>query len=339
MDYHLDRIIRYSTEREYENLYKWSLKEFDENGNQLGRDQIPWKGGLSFTATELNYLSTIVKHAPFHFSENNDEAETEDNEEDPAVFDDKILGYLQPGFPAEDNWDDETVYSMFGTERIVENFQLMIIRINPTLEGEGEKETKERVSVWGIPRNTVGIDFRDYTQEDVIQITVRLKPENFDPLVKRLQIGAIDQLYLNIEKVPGFYSEWSPEVSTNRVKVLAMGNNEEVVMPDGVDFQPPYLHGVNWAKGFSLSARTNSKLTLKPTPRLKDTDSLYPLNQFELDEYSESVLSVAADEEQRPDPNIQLIIQLAETKKAIASLKVPLWLAVILLGLIVLSLL
>jgi hypothetical protein len=53
MEYHVDNRVVLSSEREHKSLYSWSIKEFDEEGKQIGRDQIPWEWALNFEVVEL----------------------------------------------------------------------------------------------------------------------------------------------------------------------------------------------------------------------------------------------------------------------------------------------
>ena len=51
MNSHLERGLRINTKPEYKSLYSWAINEIDAEGQQIGRDQIPWPWTLSFTAT------------------------------------------------------------------------------------------------------------------------------------------------------------------------------------------------------------------------------------------------------------------------------------------------
>ena len=53
MDYHTDFAVKLNTETEYSSLYEWCLQEFDSDGEQVGRDLIPWSWSLYFTDTNL----------------------------------------------------------------------------------------------------------------------------------------------------------------------------------------------------------------------------------------------------------------------------------------------
>ena len=46
----------------------------------------------------------------------------------------------------------------------------------------------------------------------------------------------------------GFYSEWSPSISTRNVKVLTKGSEHKITLPPGHQFEPPRLGNVGEAK-------------------------------------------------------------------------------------------
>jgi hypothetical protein len=55
-------------------------------------------------------------------------------------------------------------------------------------------------------------------------------------------------LILSVGSVDGFYSEWSPSISTRKVKVLTKGSKQEITLPPGHQFEPPRLGHVGEAE-------------------------------------------------------------------------------------------
>lgn len=53
LDFHLDRKVALNQDSKHQSLYKWSLQEHDDDGKQLGPDQVPWEWSVEFTATEM----------------------------------------------------------------------------------------------------------------------------------------------------------------------------------------------------------------------------------------------------------------------------------------------
>jgi hypothetical protein len=58
----------------------------------------------------------------------------------------------------------------------------------------------------------------------------------------------VDEMALSVKSVAGFYSEWSPSISTHRVKVLTSGSEQKIIMPPGHSFKPPRLGYVGAAE-------------------------------------------------------------------------------------------
>jgi hypothetical protein len=48
--------------------------------------------------------------------------------------------------------------------------------------------------------------------------------------------------------VSGFYSEWSPSISTTSVKVLTTVDQQKIILPPGLEFEPPRLGYVGEAR-------------------------------------------------------------------------------------------
>ena len=53
MKNHLDGEIRLERDTENSSLYPWCLQEFNEDGEKIGRDLIPYTGKLHFFASDL----------------------------------------------------------------------------------------------------------------------------------------------------------------------------------------------------------------------------------------------------------------------------------------------
>jgi hypothetical protein len=51
----------------------------------------------------------------------------------------------------------------------------------------------------------------------------------------------VDEITLSVGSVAGFYSEWSPSISTRNVKVLSGGDEQNIALPPNLDFEPPRL--------------------------------------------------------------------------------------------------
>ena len=144
MEYHLDRKIVLSEESEFKSLYKWFLRELDGKDKKLGRDQIPWRWSLYFTMSDIAFLSSlgVDRHSP-----PSDKSSLHQRE--------FIKAKLVPNDARDSRLNSHTSYSMFGTNRIISDFELGIY---PT-----DGEVEEKCTVWGGISYTADIDFRAFS--------------------------------------------------------------------------------------------------------------------------------------------------------------------------------
>jgi hypothetical protein len=77
---------------------------------------------------------------------------------------------------------------------------------------------------------------------------------------------------LRVGFVHGLYSEWSPSISTNRVKVLTSLKDHQLVIPEGCAIAPPTLGRVG---EFDVSFMTMRALD-KPTREVELSDDELP---------------------------------------------------------------
>lgn len=254
MDHHLNRRVVLSEDSEFKNLYKWSLQELDEEGAKIGRDLIPWDWGLDFTATELSYSDGMTIEPDYG----------SDDEEMPIVTRNRrhVRAKLRPGSPQEWHRNRQTSYSMFGTDRTITAFELFI---EPLAEGQEQ----DCCRVWGSVSYTTDIDFRDETTDDTIIFYLYVRPEAFERYVEAVKAAQVDQAVLYVKRVAGFYSDWSPAISTNSIKVLTdYAKDHPVEPPEGCEIVPPRLGEVD-----EVSLTLVRKLTLEhPAPEPAEDD-------------------------------------------------------------------
>ena len=320
MDHHLDREIRLINESEYKSLYSWSLQEFDNDGKEIGTKQIPWYWNLSFTASELSYHQTIETEDTFDFDEDdfrNGDEKAHKRKDSKVNYSEMIIGALHSGWCNDGEYlEDDTSYSMFGTGRNLIKFTLRIIKM--------EEDAAERCILTGGVSFDYEVDFRDETQDDYMEVYLQLTTERFDLILEAIKNKAPDVVRLRLGRVSGFYSEWSPGISTSHVKILVRGDDQKLIMPDGCDIKPPRLGDVG---EFSFSITQRHKLNPKIDLQSLDVDKLFEQGR-EKDGWGEDVEEIA---EKEPDSNSLLSAQLARNEQAISKLKTPLWLIFILL--------
>ena len=319
MDHHLDREIRLINESEYKNLYSWSLQEFDSDGKELGVAQVPWYWNLTFTASELSYHQTIETEDTFDFDEDdfrNGDEKAHKREDSKVNFSEMITGTLHSGRCDDGEYlQDDASYSMFGTERNLNKFTLRIFKI------EEDDDIAERCRLTGGVSFDYEVDFRDETQDDYLEVYLWLLPERYNAILEAIKTKSPDVVRLRLGRVSGFYSEWSPEISTSRVKILVRGDDQKLIMPDGCDVKPPRLGDVG---EFSLSLTQRHKFNPKIDLRSLDMDKLFE-EKWEDDSLGDE------DTEEKVDSKAILFAQLARNEQAISKLKTPLWLIFILL--------
>ena len=315
MDSHLDNKIQLNNKTEHESLYSWCLQEINSEGEQIGRDLIPWKWSFHFTASELRLNQGFEFGELSIFEDDEKEEEEEPNFQDTEV----ITANLHPGICTDGKWlEDDPRFSMLGTNRAITDFSL---RINAVDQGE-----KEYCKVWGCVSYTSEIDFRDETTPDTIEIYLGLSKERFNRLAELISNKSIDVARIGISRVYGFYSDWSPSISTNSVKVLARGSDQEIELPEGCEIEPPRLGDVG---KFDLTLITRSKLDPKQNLKALNISKLFE-DDYEMYEDEEEIV-------EPEDVNKILLAQIARNQAELIKLKTPVWFVAILLGVLLLT--
>ena len=254
MKYHLDRRIVLNAEPEHKSLYNWSLHELDADGKKVGRDQIPWHFSLYFTATEISVNNT-VEIARDLLDKSNDVATIRTKQ--------SIRAKLESGHPNDARSYRRTSYSMFGTERVISDFELVILKTD-------DLDAQPSCTAWGNVSNTFELDFRDETTSDSVTFYLHLSPEIFAKHAGQIAAGGVDEAILRVSGVNGFYSEWSPAVSTTDVKVLTDDEEQRIEEPSDCKIVPTRLGEVaeadficaEWLslRGSLLSQRTIGRM-------------------------------------------------------------------------------
>ena len=316
----LDREIRLWVNPKDSGLERWALQEFDDKGLQVGGNQVPWSGRNFFTATKLHLR---------YFLEGNDE-NPDDLEGDSRDLKEQeaITAELHPGHVDNGELRDASEYSMFGTDRIISKFSLRIVRLQ-------NKDSKEGVTVWGTPSYTLEIDFRNFYEKDCIQITIFLGADKFSRLAHAVKTGAVDSVVLTLSYVRGFYSEWTPTIFSDRIKVLTADEEQKVQIPDGCDIRPHRLFDFQLLSPERTVSDTSFSLTFEKRMELKfDADDERPPLKSMLRGPSELYRRVEADrqkEEARAQYASLLISRIERNEEALNALRIPIWLIFLLL--------
>jgi hypothetical protein len=234
MDFHLEKTLRLKTDPEHKNLYSWAINEIDDQGDVAGRDQIPWNWDHYFTGVSLVMDDSIeVKRTQREGEAVKTEVDQRQN----------IRVNLRPGDPRDggDYWR-QTTFRFFGTDRVISKFQLDIRPIRDPAE-------QESCSAWGSPSYSHDSDFVTETTDDTMMFYLFVRSDTFARYAAKITMAAADEIVLRVGSVQGFYSEWSPSISTREVKVLARGREQKIELPAGAEgFEPPRLGDVGEAE-------------------------------------------------------------------------------------------
>jgi hypothetical protein len=264
MEYDLTRKILYEN-TSGSTLYKWSLKEVDLETSKVGSDQIPWTFSSYFTLNDLTV---------FHRVASDWLTKQESSRFEEAIT---IKANLQSGFLNDTGvLKDRINFSMFGTDRTINDISLRIKRLTD--------ESKNEVCVSdGIVSYVSEIDFREEKVNDWLEFTITLRPSIFDNLVRRIETNSVNHAYLRLSGVHGFYSMWSPSISTYSVKVLTSGDFHK---PENDPSQLSLLPTLGKVEEFALVFKSHYELykeqelteeflnrVADEADRLKDTDN------------------------------------------------------------------
>ncbi len=228
LEFHLERKIRLSEASKYKSLYKWCLQELDEDGNQIGADQIPSEWSHHFTGNNLAYSTSIGSVGL---------PEDEDNPSELCKMQEFIFATLRPGVFRGGKWENATEFSMFGTKRTIRHFCLRIEKLKRDDPSEGCR-------IWGSASYTFETDHRDETTDDAVEVHLFISTDKFDRIADMIRKNEVDALHLHLGRICGFYSEWSPSVNTTRVKLLAADSAQQVMCREDCDIVPPRLGDV-----------------------------------------------------------------------------------------------
>lgn len=311
MEYLLDKKIRFTSESEYQSLYKWSL--FEHTGEPTGKEPnlIPWNWSLHFSASRIKVVRWIEK--AYHYR--NETTEGASTEQRISIRGDLFSGYCNDG----ESLERAVTYSMFGTNRGVKSFDLEINCID-------EPDVEEYCHMWGTPSYKSEIDFRTETVSDTVVVNIFLNKDRFFNLVELIESKKIDYVGLTLSKVSGFYDTWSPSVTTRDIKILT--DSHVVENQDEYQGDLPILGSVGeFALSFITYKNLNLKNNFRPIDAYGAFDTYQPSNlekELEKIRHEESIEyeGLRKKELEAQDKAKSLLIY----KGLADSIKLPLWL-------------
>jgi hypothetical protein len=206
LDFDVDLNVSLETVTKYENLYNWCLKESKENGDQIGRDLIPFRWSTAFHSTSFGVQRSISSERSFRFDEEQELESLKFSKED------VIFAKLEYGYYEDDGWRTPSI-AMVGSTREILDISLRIQCIDDV--------QRETCRVWGSLAFESDTDFRSERIEDSLQITYYLEHKKFNSLFELISNNQVDRLTIRLSDVEGFYSDWSPSIFPDFIKVLA----------------------------------------------------------------------------------------------------------------------
>ena len=105
-------------------------------------------------------------------------------------------------------------------------------------------------------------DFQNVTEPDSVQIYIHLKAEKYDELISFVKFPRPTGVAIRLTGVSGFYSEWSPSIRADRIKILANAKDQRLENPENLDFTPPTL---GFVKEFELTMQQKYPLSREAT--------------------------------------------------------------------------
>lgn len=223
MEYHFDSEISLQSESEHPSLYTWSLAELTNDPKQRPINLIPWQSKLFFTSSEIIFQRSIGGHLV---------GLSTDRKSEPSTHEETIRAQ----FDLSDRKDplENEQFSMLGTNRGIKKIGLRIVP-------HAVVESEENCTSHGWVSSTSEFDVDDETSEDVLTFDLNLTRATFDFLADGISLFGMNLLMFSVKEVSGFYSEWSPGITTDYVKILTNGNEHKVIDKDLVGIVPPRL--------------------------------------------------------------------------------------------------
>lgn len=303
MTFNLEKLVRYCGDSEHKSLYAWSLQESSPAGESLGRNLIPWNWTLRFAANELRIVTSYQLTERF---DDDGKRAVETRESSVIVANLRIDTEFSSEFREEG-----TKLSMLGSDREITDVSL---RIEPAEAANAP----ERCTMWGYPSFTTEIDFRDHTLPDQLQVQLAVTPARFAELCGLARGLRTLSVNVMISHVSGLYSDWSPAIATDSVKILTQEEDHAVADPPSPNSTVPRLGTVG---NFDLEVIQHVPV-YAPEDALSEDDADAGDEVSQMAATSTSPVPIDSETAQR------LIREQEITRKAIASLAVPLWTAV-----------
>jgi hypothetical protein len=287
MENDLEYKIEVRKEEEHKTLYEWYIAEIDDEGEEVGfltNKSIPFLWTNFFRFKNLNYASSL------EFDRRDDLLNKSKLKDLPEVTESQVI--TGNFFPYEID-DNQPKYSMFGTDRYIEEFKIFI-----------QKSDEPYCQLHGTPGFEYENDFRNHYVPDSVEITLGVSEKKFNEISEAIRNKSISSLFIQLSAVKGFYSNWSPSISTMRMKVLTRAHNLEIPkdIEKDIDIE---LHHLGEVGEFKLNMEIANDFVVPP----KIFDDNY-------DEYEKEGKTILSPNEELQKQTRNEIIKLGEIIKA-----------------------
>jgi hypothetical protein len=277
MDFHLEKEIILLDHTKRDGYYPWCLREISfkpiDEDEPFVIDYVPWSYGFHFTVSDIALIHRVdFEGEDKLFPPDNDEFKPREEASTIKVKDSEFIkATLHSGICNDgENLEQVTKFSMFGTDRIINNFNLQIFCID-NIEYSGE----DRHSISGNISHT----WEGETEPDSVCINFWLSKNRFDKLAKLISDKSVNVATVSIRDIPGFYSEHSAvNIRTSNVKVLTGVEEQKITIPERCDITLPTLGDIGQ---FNLSLITGNILNPKRNFNTLNAESLFEEPQEE----------------------------------------------------------
>lgn len=183
-EYFLELNAKLNKEPKNKALYDWCINEIHKETKVKGRDLIPFDGINEFKSTNISYNVSL---------ENN-------------TYKSKKFFYQNEWIKVQMIPDNEERYTMLGAARDIKDIVLTIHKKDKMIKGNNM-----RVKGYHAFSSE---DPDDIRYDEQLSFIIYLDKYNYEEIIHLAKKKLIDDVYLSVTDVKGFYSDWSPRVSS-----------------------------------------------------------------------------------------------------------------------------
>lgn len=195
-DEKLEYILKYK-DTPNTSLYEWSIDEIDREGKVVSEDLIPWDWRLHFKITSISYVSSMSAEYNYFVDDDNKNTYKE---------------YFRAELEQFDH--NEPRLEIFGDKKAVKEISLIIYSANE------KDDDSESLRAYASNDFEFEIDFEVRFEPSYLRFQLFLNDNKFDELKELVKQNRASHIHLNVTECAGFYSHWTPLISTSLIKIL-----------------------------------------------------------------------------------------------------------------------